>query len=96
MGGALGIILLLCHSVYVEQSKLSLIDLGSCTRERTKNNTEGCLLDLGNVIMAKLNGHKHVTNKYVNKIFYLHTKIKCILWKNHDMNRQNIVIFFFK
>ncbi|XP_026802767.3 kinesin-like protein KIF26B isoform X1 [Pangasianodon hypophthalmus] len=49
--------------MYVEQSKLSLIDLGSCTRERTKNNTEVCLLDLGNVIMAKLNGHKHVPKK---------------------------------
>lgn len=50
-------------SVYVEQSKLSLIDLGSCTKEKTKNSTEVCLLDLGNVIMAKLNGHKHVPNK---------------------------------
>ncbi|XP_058234845.1 kinesin-like protein KIF26B isoform X2 [Hemibagrus wyckioides] len=49
--------------MHVEQSKLSLIDLGSCTRERTKINTEVCLLDLGNVIMAKLNGHKHVSNK---------------------------------
>ncbi|XP_027009370.2 kinesin-like protein KIF26B isoform X1 [Tachysurus fulvidraco] len=49
--------------MYVEQSKLSLIDLGSCTRESTKNNTEVCLLDLGNVIMTKLNGHKHVPNK---------------------------------
>lgn len=62
--------------MHVEQSKLSLIDLGSCTRERTKINTEVCLLDLGNVIMAKLNGHKHVSNKYVNKIFHLHTEIK--------------------
>ncbi|KAF7690080.1 kinesin-like protein KIF26B isoform X1 [Silurus meridionalis] len=47
----------------VEQSKLSLIDLGSCTSEMTKTNIEVCLLDLGSVIMAKLNGHKHVPNK---------------------------------
>uniref|UniRef100_A0A3B4BXQ2 Kinesin motor domain-containing protein n=1 Tax=Pygocentrus nattereri TaxID=42514 RepID=A0A3B4BXQ2_PYGNA len=47
----------------VDQSKLSLIDLGSCTRERNKNNTAVCLVDLGNVIMAKLNRHKHVPNK---------------------------------
>ncbi|KAM9435023.1 kinesin-like protein KIF26B [Clarias gariepinus] len=49
--------------MHVEQSKLSLIDLGSCTRQRTKNSTEVCLLDLGNIIMAKLNGHKHVPNR---------------------------------
>ncbi|XP_036438493.1 kinesin-like protein KIF26B [Colossoma macropomum] len=47
----------------VDQSKLSLIDLGGCTRERNKNNTAVCLVDLGNVIMATLNRHKHVPNK---------------------------------
>ncbi|KAI4877712.1 hypothetical protein NFI96_031907 [Prochilodus magdalenae] len=47
----------------VDQSKLSLIDLGSCTKERNKNSTSVCLVDLGNVIMTKLNRHKHVPNK---------------------------------
>ncbi|XP_076873604.1 kinesin-like protein KIF26B isoform X2 [Brachyhypopomus gauderio] len=49
--------------MYVDQSKLSLIDLGSCTKESTKNNTAVCLVDLGNVIMAKLSGHNHLHNK---------------------------------
>ncbi|XP_026871773.2 kinesin-like protein KIF26B isoform X2 [Electrophorus electricus] len=49
--------------MYVDQSKLSLIDLGSCMRESNKTNTAVCLVDLGNVIMAKLSGHKHLPNK---------------------------------
>uniref|UniRef100_A0A8B9K8V5 Kinesin family member 26Bb n=1 Tax=Astyanax mexicanus TaxID=7994 RepID=A0A8B9K8V5_ASTMX len=47
----------------VDQSKLSLIDLGCCTTERNKNNAAVCLVDLGNVIMTKLNGRKHVPKK---------------------------------
>ncbi|XP_066533921.1 kinesin-like protein KIF26B isoform X2 [Hoplias malabaricus] len=49
--------------MHVDQSKLSLIDLGSCTRERNRNNTALHLVDLGNVIMSKLDRHKHVPNK---------------------------------
>ncbi|XP_062858552.1 kinesin-like protein KIF26B [Trichomycterus rosablanca] len=49
--------------MYVDQSKLSLIDLGNCTSEKSKNNAMVCLVDLGSVIMAKLNGHKHEPNK---------------------------------
>ncbi|XP_072537367.1 kinesin-like protein KIF26B isoform X2 [Salminus brasiliensis] len=49
--------------MYVDQSKLSLIDLGSCTTEKNKNNAAVCLVDLGNVIMTKLNGRKHVPKK---------------------------------
>ncbi|XP_051951223.1 kinesin-like protein KIF26B isoform X1 [Xyrauchen texanus] len=46
----------------VDQSKLSLIYLGSCVGERDKSNCGICLADLGNTIIAKLNRHKHVPN----------------------------------
>ncbi|XP_056621242.1 kinesin-like protein KIF26B isoform X2 [Triplophysa dalaica] len=44
----------------VDQSKLSLISLGSCVGEKDSGM---CLGDLGNIIIAKLNRHKHVPNK---------------------------------
>lgn len=53
---------LLFSVVNVDQSKLSLISLGSCVGEKDSGM---CLGDLGNIIIAKLNRHKHVPNKYV-------------------------------
>lgn len=44
----------------VDQSKLSLVSLGSCVGERDSGM---CIGDLGNIIIAKLNRHKHVPNK---------------------------------
>ncbi|XP_065124379.1 kinesin-like protein KIF26B [Paramisgurnus dabryanus] len=44
----------------VDQSKLSLVALGSCVGERDSG---VCLADLGNIIIAKLTRHKHVPNK---------------------------------
>ncbi|XP_051511787.1 kinesin-like protein KIF26B isoform X2 [Myxocyprinus asiaticus] len=47
----------------VDQSKLSLIDLGSCVGERDVSNCGICLADLGNIIIAKLNRHNHIPNR---------------------------------
>ncbi|KAK7133704.1 hypothetical protein R3I94_015536 [Phoxinus phoxinus] len=47
----------------VDQSKLSLIDLGSCVGERGESNCGVCLAELGNFITANLNRHKHVPNR---------------------------------
>ncbi|XP_056336581.1 kinesin-like protein KIF26B [Danio aesculapii] len=47
----------------VDQSKLSLIDLGSCVGEREESNCGVCLAELGNFITANLNRHKHVSNR---------------------------------
>jgi len=49
--------------VNVDQSKLSLIDLGSCVGERGESNCGVCLAELGNFITANLNSHKHVPNR---------------------------------
>lgn len=49
----------------MDQSKLSLIDLGSCVGERGESNCGVCLAELGNFITANLNRHKHVPNRYV-------------------------------
>ncbi|XP_050995536.1 kinesin-like protein KIF26B [Labeo rohita] len=47
----------------VDQSKLSLIDLGSCVGEREGSNCGVCLAELGNFITANLNRHNHVANR---------------------------------
>ncbi|KAL1253887.1 hypothetical protein QQF64_016116 [Cirrhinus molitorella] len=47
----------------VDQSKLSLIDLGSCVGEREGSNCGVCLAELGNFIAANLNRHNHVANR---------------------------------
>ncbi|XP_016351747.1 kinesin-like protein KIF26B [Sinocyclocheilus anshuiensis] len=47
----------------VDQSKLSLIDLGSCVGEREESNCGVCLAELGNFITANLNRHNHIPNR---------------------------------
>ncbi|XP_067273901.1 kinesin-like protein KIF26B [Pseudorasbora parva] len=47
----------------VDQSKLSLIDLGSCVGEKGESNCGVCLAELGNFITANLNRQKHVPNR---------------------------------
>ncbi|XP_059353821.1 kinesin-like protein KIF26B [Carassius carassius] len=47
----------------VDQSKLSLIDLGSCVGEREESNCGVCLAELGNFITANLNRHNNVPNR---------------------------------
>ncbi|XP_043076263.1 kinesin-like protein KIF26B [Puntigrus tetrazona] len=47
----------------VDQSKLSLIDLGSCVGDREGSNCGVCLAELGNFITANLNRHNHVPNR---------------------------------
>lgn len=61
------LVLLKCilSSVNVDQSKLSLIDLGSCVGESEGSNCGVCLAELGNFITANLNRHNHVPNRYV-------------------------------
>ncbi|KTG37039.1 hypothetical protein cypCar_00037390 [Cyprinus carpio] len=55
-------------SVNVDQSKLSLIDLGSCVGERERSNCGVCLAELGNFITANLNRHNQVPNS--DPVFY--------------------------
>ncbi|TRY99798.1 hypothetical protein DNTS_014871 [Danionella cerebrum] len=47
----------------VDQSKLSLIDLGCCVGEGEESNCGICLAELGNFITANLNKHKRVPTR---------------------------------
>ena len=58
-------ILCLCVSVAGGRSRLHLIDLGSASKSRDPNNVSLSLSALGNVIMALLNGQRHVPHRSV-------------------------------
>ncbi|XP_042633910.1 kinesin-like protein KIF26B isoform X2 [Cyprinus carpio] len=51
------------YGMNVDQSKLSLIDLGSCVGEREESNCGVCLAELGNFITANLNRHNNAPNR---------------------------------
>lgn len=69
-------------SVNVDQSKLSLIDLGSCVGERERSNCGVCLAELGNFITANLNRHNNAPNRYdYVYLTYKHRKL-LIVYEN--------------
>ena len=55
----------MCVAVAGGRSRLHLIDLGSASKSRDPNNVSLSLSALGNVIMALLNGQRHVPHRLV-------------------------------
>lgn len=56
-------IILFLLSVAGGRSRLHLIDLGSASKSKDPNNVALSLSALGNVIMALLNGQRHVPHR---------------------------------